>query len=393
MKRTTLLVFVFLSMAIGLFAQKPSLNKAYNLFYDKDFVKAKEMIDLCTQDLKMETKAQTWLYKGNIYFYLANQEYGEKQNNDSYVVKFPDSPIESFDAFQKAKEIDKNAESYEMLSPDDGISKLYALLLIRGVDQLIANDFETAKSTLQKSIYSYELKTPEHPLEGEIYYYYAYTLEMLGQQDEAMKNYEKAINDGSSNVNVYVRLIEQYKKDDNKTKIEELIRVGKQKNPTNPNILIAEVDYFWDVDRTKGEQLLNALPASAYANADALVNIANLYIRNNDFKKAEELLNKANRLNPDNFIIVYNLGYCYLKLYEQTFKEANDLAIQGNKDQAQLLTTQSENYLTQAESNFEKALESDPKDLNILEQLKEIYARKKSPKYDEMMERINQIKK
>ncbi|MDR3047880.1 MAG: tetratricopeptide repeat protein, partial [Bacteroidales bacterium] len=192
MKKTVLL-FLFCGMIVSLSAQKPSLNKAYNSFYEKDFVKAKEQIDLCIADEKLSSKAQTWLYKANIYFYLANDEYSKKQENDNYALLYPATPEEAFDAFIKAESINKNVESFEMFSPAEGKSKLYSLLLLYGVDQLLKNDYENAARILQKSVTSYEMKTPpDYPLQGELYYYYAYNLEMLQRNTEAITYYQKA---------------------------------------------------------------------------------------------------------------------------------------------------------------------------------------------------------
>ena len=84
MKRNFLLLFT-LCLVLSANAQKPSLNKAYNFYFDKDYVKAKEAIDACTQDPKLSTKAQTWLYRGNIYYFLANMEYSAKQKDVNYV--------------------------------------------------------------------------------------------------------------------------------------------------------------------------------------------------------------------------------------------------------------------------------------------------------------------
>ena len=187
MNAKTFLTLLFLSVALLLNAQKASLNNAYNHFYEKNFEKAKEAIDLCVQNEKLSVKAQTWLYKGNIYFYLANQEYMAKQNDNNAVIKYPDAPVEAYDAFVKARELNKNVEGFEMLSPDDALPKLYSLMLVRGVDQLIANDFAAGKATLEKAIASYEMKTPpEYPLNGELYYYYAVALENLNQPEQAM---------------------------------------------------------------------------------------------------------------------------------------------------------------------------------------------------------------
>lgn len=395
MKHIRLLTFLFLCPFVMLQAQKASLNNAYNLFYEKDFVKAKEAIDLCVQNEKMATKAQTWLYKGNIYFYLANQEYMAKQNDKSAVVQFPDAPIEAYDAFVKAKELNKNIEGYEMLSPDDALSKIYSLLLVRGVDQLIANDFKTGKATLEKAIASYEMKTPpEWPLNGELYYYYAVALENLEQKDQAVAYYEKAVRDGSTNPNVFISLIESYKKSNDRQKVKGLLDNALAKNPNDPNLLVANVDYYYWVDDTvQARQLLNNLPSSVYANADATVNVANFYIREKNYAEAEKLLRKAYRLNPQSYVVVYNLGVCTYYLFNENDIQANDLKVAGSNSQAAVYQVKADNYLDEAQKFFEEALQFEPNDLNVLNAIKQIYARKKSPKYDDVVKRINELEK
>lgn len=395
MKHIRLLILLFLCPFVMLQAQKASLNNAYNLFYEKDFVKAKEAIDLCVQNEKMATKAQTWLYKGNIYFYLANQEYMAKQNDKSAVVQFPDAPIEAYDAFVKAKELNKNIEGYEMLSPDDALSKIYSLLLVRGVDQLIANDFKTGKATLEKAIASYEMKTPpEWPLNGELYYYYAVALENLEQKDQAVAYYEKAVRDGSTNPNVFISLIESYKKSNDRQKVKGLLDNALAKNPNDPNLLVANVDYYYWVDDTlQARQLLNNLPSSVYANADATVNVANFYIREKNYAEAEKLLRKAYRLNPQSYVVVYNLGVCTYYLFNENDIQANDLKVAGSNSQAAVYQVKADNYLDEAQKFFEEALQFEPNDLNVLNAIKQIYARKKSPKYDDVVKRINELEK
>lgn len=83
------ITFVMMALIITSFAQKPSLSRAYNYYYDRDFVKAKEAIDLCFDDEKLQNKATTWIYKANIYHLLANQEYGERQKTRLIKFAFP----------------------------------------------------------------------------------------------------------------------------------------------------------------------------------------------------------------------------------------------------------------------------------------------------------------
>ena len=385
---------IFLSVSISLvllsaFCQKPSLTKAYNYYYDQNFAKAKTAIDLCTNDEKLAEKANTWLYKANIYYYLANEEYGARQKDETYKITAPNTPEEAYDAFVKAKSINKNIMATGMLSPDEGLPKMYTLLLIQGVDMLMAQNFESGKRILEKAIKSYEIQKPEYPLNGEIYYYYAYALEMLNRPQDAIAAYEKAINDNSKDANVFLRLIENYKKNNLKEKVFETIEKGKQTLPDNIDIKVAEIDYYyWIKDNSKGRALLQNLPASSLNTPTSIVNVANIYIADSNYTEAETLLKRAYHSYEPNFAVIYNLGVCCYYISQNKFATANQYDVQGKKELAASVKQESDNYLDKAETYFEKALEMEPSEESVLNILKNIYARKQSPKYDDIIKRI-----
>ena len=41
------ITLILLTVLLSVDAQKPSLSRAYNFYYDQNYVKAKEIIDLC----------------------------------------------------------------------------------------------------------------------------------------------------------------------------------------------------------------------------------------------------------------------------------------------------------------------------------------------------------
>lgn len=388
------LFFITLITLISLsgFAQKPSLNKAYNAFSNGDYLDAKQLIDQCLEDPKLATKANTYLYKGNIYLYLANQEYEKKRENNSYQIQFPDAPLQAFLAFKKAKEIDKNVEGYNMFTPDQAFPSLYGLLFVYGVDVLIANQYAEAISIFEKAAECYEIQTPTYPLYGELYYYYGYALEMT-QNPKSKEIYEKAILDSTKNVNVYIRLIEQYKKDQHFDKIEKLFQKAAMISPNDPSIYVAQIDYYFQIkDTVKARKMLEQLPPAVYNNPDLLVNVANSFIVDKNYLKANELLRMAYAMNKDSYVILYNLGVCNYYLSESKFKEFNELELQGDKLNGSKAKTESDHYLNQAQTFFEKIIENDPNDFNVLTTLKSIYGRQQSPKYDEISKRIEELK-
>lgn len=391
MKKILTLAIITFCIAMS-FAQKVSPTRAYNLYYDKDFVKAKECIDACVTDEKFSSKASTWLYKANIEYQIASMEYSAKQQDENAVIAHPTAPQETYKAFKKAQELNKNVEATDMMAPYEALPRLYPLIFIEGVNELIANNFKAANEILALAAESYEMQKPEYPLKGELYYYYAYSFEMLNDAPNAQKYYQKAIDDGSDNINVYVRLIENYKKQDQKSDVLNLIEKAKKMAPNDANILIAEADYYyWTGDQKKGRELLDRLPASVYQVPEAVVNAANLYIKDEDYEKAEGLLKKAYDRTPDNYVVVYNLGVCCDQIGNAKYMAANKLDMEGNREGAKTLKSEADGYLNRAANYFEKALAQQPDDLTLMRKLKEIYLRLlQNDKADAMDKKINQ---
>ena len=394
MKKHLLLIANIL-VVVSLFAQKPSLTKAYNYFYDKDYDKAKEQIDLCAADEKLSAKAQTWLYKGNIEFLLANREYSEKQKNESYVILYPNAPEEAFDAFEKALSINPKVEALDMMGANEALKQLYPYLLVRGVDQLIANDYAGAKQTLAKGIKSYEMDKPQYPMNGDLYYYYAFALESLGETSDAVKFYQKALDDGSQNPYVYAKLVEHYKAENDRQNVEKTLATAKAKNPNDVSIKLLEIDYFyWAGDSVKAASLLDGIDPQSLTTADEMVNMANFYIKEKRYEAADKLLSRANRVSPNNFVILYNLGVCSYSFSEYYFNRQNQLAIQGGaKSEIDAAKQLSDKYLGDAAGYFEQARQLQPNDVNLLNTLRAIYVRQQSPKADEIDALIKQLEK
>ena len=88
MKRTAL-ILLFSIFTLSVMAQKNTPMRAYNLYYEKDFVKAKECIDECIKDEKYAGKANTWLYKANIEYNLALNECNQRVKDANYKYEYP----------------------------------------------------------------------------------------------------------------------------------------------------------------------------------------------------------------------------------------------------------------------------------------------------------------
>ena len=311
------------------------------------------------------------------------------------MIRYPDAPVEAYDAFEKALSINPKVEALDMMEANEALKQLYPYLLVRGVDQLIANDYAGAKATLAKGIKSYEMDKPQYPMNGDLYYYYAFALESLGETSEAVKYYQKALEDGSQNPYVYAKLVEQYKAENDRQNVEKTLATAKAKNPNDVSIKLLEIDYFyWAGDSVKAASLLDGIDPQSLTTADEMVNMANFYIKEKRYEPAEKLLSRANRVSPNNFVILYNLGVCSYSFSEYYFNRQNQLAIQGGaKSEIDAAKQLSDKYLGDAAGYFEQARQLQPNDVNLLNTLRAIYVRQQSPKADEIDALIKQLEK
>lgn len=375
MKRAFLSIILIIS-ALLVVAQKNSPMRAYNLYYDQDNAKAKECIDECIQDEKFSTKANTWLYKANIEYRLASADYTARQQNKDYKPQFPTAAKDAYLAFKKAQELNKNIEATDMFAPYQALPVLYPVLFIEGVDDIMAKNYEEARSVLALAVESYEMQQPQYPLNGELYYYYAYVFSMLNDDANAQKYYQKAIDDGSENVNVYVGLIDSYKNANRKDDVFSLISKGLQKEPNNNFLRVAEADYYYWINQPEvGRTKLQSLPASVATSPESAINAANLMIRDSMYTEAEALLSKAYRNSPDNSVIAHNLGVCYSNIGEYKFLEAEKIKLHGDKNVYQNLKNESTTYLKRAADYFEISLRGNPDDTRVMQRLQQLYLR------------------
>ena len=120
------------------------------------------------------------------------------------------------------------------------------------------------------------------------------------------------------------------------------------------SVKLLEIDYaYWTGDSIKAAALLDKINPQDLKTSDEMVNVANFYIKEKRYEAADQLLSRANRMSPDNFVILYNLGVCKYSFSEYYFNRQNQLALQqASKDDIQAAKSLSEKYLKEAGEQF-----------------------------------------
>ena len=114
-------------------------------------------------------------------------------------------------------------------------------------------------------------------------------------------------------------------------------------------------------------------------------------------EEAKELLEEILADDPENPVVLYNLGMCYSELghYDKSIKTLKE-SIKYNPDSSNALTALGYSYMlsgndTKAEEYFKKAVEVDPENIYALQNLGGFYAKKE--KYKEAIETFKKAEK
>ena len=384
MKKITF-VIIFWSLSVLVFAQKPTLSKAWNLFYEKNYPKAKEIIDLCVQDEKLSTKASTYLYQGNINLYLSQAEMQKKQKDSNYQSPYADAPNEAFVAFKKAIALNPKVTATDMLTPQDGLSELSMFLLIRGSQQIEQHDYENALTTLERAAECFELSDSKNEYKSEMYYYLGFTQEMLKKNIKAILSYEKSLENHPKTPDVAIRLLELYKTEKRYDDVKKILPKLETLYPNVPYFFTTKIEMEMRENKENALKMLENLPQEIYNDIQSLSLIANFYILEENYQRAEELLKRALMLAPDNFDVNYNMSVCYLNMSRIELMRVNELLLKSKdketQNQATAIKAQALEYFVLAKQYYENSLriQSDNPELykliQVIESQTEVFAK------------------
>ncbi|MCM1002870.1 MAG: tetratricopeptide repeat protein [Candidatus Gastranaerophilales bacterium] len=211
-------------------------------------------------------------------------------------------------------------------------------------------------------------------------YDYALKLHKENKLDEAITAYKAVINTNSSNVDAYVNLAICYAAQNDYKNAQSILNTAKSKFPANNLVLKTLQDVQKDTlstalaeasasyENKDYKKALSQYLAVSPANEDSLLGAAACYQALENFDKAIESYQKAEKLAPNNAEIPYYIGYLYSE--QQKWMEAETylkkaVKLNPNSEAKNLLPYVLQNYSLAAlgeaiglyeKSSFESAL-------------------------------------
>ena len=252
-------------------------------------------------------------------------------------------------------ELDENEKAVEKLDSAVRLNKRFSLAY-----SLLGDIYQKIKD-YEKSAASYEQATKLNPWSFKDYFNLGRVYQTLKKFAQAVKAYVRACELRPDHLNAHIGAAKSYYelKDYNNALV-----YGQQAVQIDPNVseiqeILADIyglqkDYDQAIRSYKRALEINS------NNPEVMTSLAVAYLKINRNEPAKELLTSVIQTQPDNNTACQHLGYCYLRLYNQTVKsykttspaDGNDLEIKASMTK----------YLEKSIKSYSRAIEINDKD-------------------------------
>ena len=354
MKR--ILTAVFISLALGSYAQRAQVQSAYSYLKYEQLDKAKESIDIAVTNENTMNYDKAWYYRGLIYQALyKNEKFGNLSS---------DPLNEALRSYNKALELNPKFEYA------DDITEKKKILAQQFADMGYVNynlkNFAGALS-------AYEGVVAIMPNDTSSYFNAALCAERAGNVAKAKQFYTKLDEMQYKDAKMYHSYAQLYLTEGDTTKALEILSRGLSRFPEEKSILITQTNIY--ISSGKTAEALNAINMAIEKDSTN----ANLYFAKGTLVEKTEkskdaaiaAYKKAIELKADYFDAYYNLGALYFNDAAHLANEANSIKDNNQYAKAKAVF---EAKFKEAKPYLEKAWELNPKDQSTMISLKQLYA-------------------
>lgn len=374
-----LIILSVLSLLIGYagFAQKNKRTSAYMYNKNKQYAKAMEAINEAIKNPKTEKDAKTWMYRGIIYYNIANDT--SKAVNSLAL----NAAQISLDSFKKSKEFDVKGDL-------KGESALFLLNLTNIFYQKGANGFKN--QDFETALKNFKLAFDIAQLDNRFDTVAAFNVGMSGvyskKPDVAAEYLSKCVNVNFKDPRVYLFYARAEKQLGDTTEAFKILDKGRNIFPNETSLQLEQAQLYLETgNNAKLIGSLTAAIANDPENANLYRVIGQTYENMDEVDSAIISYKKAIELNPEFGDAIFNLGAIYVNRASLLYTEANNLPFEEAK-KYEKLKGEADADLNLALPYLEKSHKLNPDDAVVTSALKEAYANlKMNDKLKELMDK------
>jgi tetratricopeptide (TPR) repeat protein len=318
---------------------------------------AKEQIDKAITNEKQAAKANTWIYRGDIYAGIASSPLPNYNSLDTNAIQV------AYDAYKKAGEMDpKKAEDVKKK-----IADLFPLALNAGGKKYQEEKFAAAGKY-------FDMARMLNPSDTTAALYSGVAYQRIEDFAKARDAFEALINLGSNDPSIYKVVHSIYRTEKNNDKALEILKKGIAKFPNDKEMKQNEFNLYIEMGKSEEAKnnLLEAIKSDPN-NVEYLKNLGILYDQTGDKVKAQEYYEKALAVDANNYDANFNLAVLYYNKGADISKKVNAMDLKAYQKDGKKMETEMKGYFQKALPHFEKNFNARKDDMQVLEPLKSIY--------------------
>lgn len=380
MKKISMALGMISMFAVSAFAQSSQVVSAWNYLKYGQLEDAKNAINQATQDSKTSTWPKTWFYRGTIYIAIYDDTTSRKKN--------PGALGEAITSYKKAMDLNPKNEFKDQILA--GLQESALNSFNEGVAPYNAKNYQVAYDAFKQAsdVYLYINKTFDQKIVDTLASLYAANAATkLKKYDEATEMYQSLLNQGIERPDIYASMGEIYLAKNDTAKAIEILSKGQAKYPNDKSLMIQELNLYlfsknYDEAIAKLQEAIKKDPKFV----ELYVELANMYEQKKDTANARKTYEQVISIDPNNFDAYYRLGALYYNQAVETNNAMNKLDLNQQKQYDALKATR-DMLFKRSVPYLEKAHVLNPKDMDTMSALKELYARLN------MMDKLEEIKK
>lgn len=399
MKRKVIFAML-IAASVGLSAQTMKVQSAYSDMKNNRWRNAMENIEEACANDKTKDDPKTWNYAGLIYAKFvelsisdnaADQKLLKKQKITTPLNEIADKGQA---ALIKSLEMEKAAGTNEFTTSSIGaLSVIAGYQFQQAVDVFNTGKYQEAIPLLEKSAEAAaacrrkDVGEKAKLLIGMCY-------DATNQKDKAAEIYRELVKAGTTEKDAYINLYVANVGAKEFDKAINVLKRGVKVLPKDAQLkaLLAGT-YLQAGKKDEAEKIVGELLAMGENNAEVLNYVGGIYRDADNMEKAVEYYTKSLSINAAQTDAYLGLGSTYFNRGIALLKEADKIPLDDMTGAYDKLKAQALEAFDTAVPNFEKVLESKPKDFQSLKALRNIFSlngkKDKFQEYDAKLKEAN----
>ena len=370
MKRINLFAIALLICAAAIAQKKPKIRKVENHLKDGELTEAKAIVDAGIEHPKTKDDEKTWFMRALTYVSIDTTE--------SFAGDREGAMKKAVEAFDKAAEMSGDKEPYLY---EEGASLPTTLSQFK--NKYYQFYFNKAAAAYESGEYPVAVENFDQasnilPSDTIAYVYGGYAAQNAEDFDAAREFYEKALEYGATQKDIFSLLI--YLLDSKFNEKEEALKVlrkAKEQYPEDAELAKSEVNLLISMDK-KEEAKDNILKTieNEPDNPNLYFTLGVLYDELEQPEKALEAYDSAIEIDPDHYNSNYNKGVLLVQQANKIIKEDANLGMsKEDQKKSEELRPKIQEILKKALPQWKKLYEMDSRDKQTLETLRYIHSR------------------